>query len=463
MKRGHKIKNFVRFFKKYYDFGDPDYYKKVAYQDLKERMYSEAIRDNGIYATFRFRGPLGKEDLYDIYDTVLDYIQIEFPSDFRLYPDMFMFEESLGVERIPFSTKPYDRGIQDYKYFLGSCLMYNQTGEIDDKLKLVFEDIKKECAKKHNAVYSTVTIDSIEIFEETKAIFIRYTYFYIKDDFIDKLNSDDVIFGEAPLPYGAWFINYFGPYPKDRPRKDSNIPAPAKAVYKSLKNKEYINYVDCTPPAPTKNAIRYCSSDAMIHELLTKENKNMRMIVHLLIVPEGMSEEFVNNTKKNLQSDDETTLYVSSNDIAFEANDKYKTKYDLFEYWVKSGHIHCVEFMVGYENDPDAKAFESFIRGIRTNSTSSDTVTLWYQKDTIERKIRDLRNDYVESSKARERLDNITDRIMDKVKFFEDYVLDDDDLDEIRNANRDKDAYDTAIYKITEAAFASDTKGNKKK
>ena len=95
------------------------------------------------------------------------------------------------------------------------------------------------------------------------------------------------------------------------------------------------------------------------------------MLVHLLIVPEGMNEEFVNNTKKNLQSDDETTLYVSSNDIAFEPNDRYKTKYELLEHWVKSGQIHCVEFMVGYEKDPDAKAFESFIRGIEINSRSS--------------------------------------------------------------------------------------------
>ena len=459
MWRDHKIENFVRFFKTYYDFGDPNYYKKVAYQDLRERMYSEAIRDNGIYATFRFRGPFEKESCYV---TILDYIKIDYPSDMRLYPDMF--KESFGIKQITFS-KTDDKGIQDYKYILGSCLMYNQTGEVDDKLKRVLEEIKEECAKKHNAIYSTVEIDSIEIFEETKTIFIRYIYFHIRDKFIDKLNSDDVIFGAAPLPYGKWFSSDSDS--TDESEKESNIPAPAKEVYKSLKNKEYINYVDCTPPAPTKNAISYCSSDAMVSELLLKENKNMRMIVHLLIVPEGMSEEFVNNTKKNLQYDDDTTLYISSNDIAFEPNDEYKTKYDLLEYWVKSGQIHCVEFMVGYENDPEVKAFEAFIkgfiRGIKTNSSSVDTVNLWYQKDTIKRTIDSLRDDYVESSKARERLDNITDKIMNKVKCFKEYGLEDDDFDSIRNGNCFKDICNDTVDKITEIAFDSDKKGNKKK
>ena len=193
----------------------------------------------------------------------------------------------------------------------------------------------------------------------------------------------------------------------------------------------------------------------------------MRMIVHLLIVPEGMSEEFVNNTKKNLQYDDDTTLYISSNDIAFEPNDEYKTKYDLLEYWVKSGQIHCVEFMVGYENDPEVKAFEAFIkgfiRGIKTNSSSVDTVNLWYQKDTIKRTIDSLRDDYVESSKARERLDNITDKIMNKVKCFKEYGLEDDDFDSIRNGNCFKDICNDTVDKITEIAFDSDKKGNKKK
>jgi hypothetical protein len=277
------------------------------------------------------------------------------------------------------------------------------------------------------------------------------------------MNSDDVIFGDAPLPYVTWLIDYFDLYPKDRPRRKDSIDAPAltKDVEAAI-NKEYINYVDCTPPAPATNAIRYCSSDAMINELL-KENKNMSMIVHLLIVPEGMSEEFVNNTKKNLQSDDSSTLYVSSNDIAFEPNDIYKTKYELFENWVKFNNIHCVEFMLGYENDPEAKAFEAFIRGIKSSSTPS-TVNLWYQKDTIKRTIRDLRDDYVESSKARDRLDNITDTIMDKVKVFKEYGLEDNDLDIIRNANCDKkDVYNATVDKITEIAFDSDKKGNKKK
>jgi len=442
----------VRDYSKYaraYGFDGTDHDTAIARLSLKEQMRINAINDNGIFKTFCFSD--------ECYNLTLDYIKIE-DEDIELYPDMF--KKDSDMKRIPLSEA--DKDIQHYNYIIDSCLMYNQTGEVDDKLKHEFEEIKEECVRKHNAIYSTVTIDKINIYENNKVIFIHYDYFYIRDKFIDKLKSDDVIFGEAPLPYGKWFSSDSDS--TDESEKESNIPAPAKAIYKSIKNKEYINYVDCTPPAPANNAIRYCSSDAMISELLLKENKNMRMIVHLLIVPEGMNEEFVNSTKKNLQYDDDTTLYISSNDIAFEPNDRYKTKYELLEHWVKSGQIHCVEFMVGYENDPDAKAFESFIRGIQINSRSSaDTVNLWYQKDTIERTIRNLRDDYVESSKARYRLDNITDRIMNKVKYFKEYGLEDDDFDKIHNANCYKDAWDATVDKITEIAFSSDKKGNKKK
>lgn len=438
MKRSRMIRNCLEYARIHgFDHND----KSIAYLSLKTKMRDNAICDNGISETFRF-----SEDGYDL---ILNYIQIE-DKDIELYP--FMFENQFDFKRISI----YNQTNQD---ILASCLEYNKSNgsKIDGTLHHLLKEIKEKCAKKFNAVYSALKIDNINIY--TDAIFIRYSYYSIKNEFIDKMNSDDVIFGEAPLPYGEWFIDYFGPYPKDRPRRKDGI-ALTKDVEAAL-NK---GYIDCTPPAPAKNAIRYCSSDAMIHELLLKENKNMSMIVHLLIVPEGMNEEFVNNTKKNLQSDDSTTLYVSSNDIAFEPNDRYKTKYELFENWVKFNNIHCVEFMLGYENDPDAKAFESFIRGVEVNSRSSaDTVTLWYQKDTIERAICNIRDDYVESSKAFDRLDNITDKIMDKVKSFKEYGLKDNDLDSIRNANSVKNAYFAAVNKITEVAFSSDKKGNKKK
>ena len=435
MKRNHRIRNCLEY-ARVHGFEQTDHDKAIARLSLKEQMRDDAICNNGISETFRF-------DCQN-YDLILNYIQIE-DKDIELYPDMF--EKHFDLKRISL----YNQTNQD---ILASCLEYNKSNgsKIDGTLHHLLKEIKEKCAKKFNAIYSTVKIDNIKIYEkDSKAIFIHYSYYSIKNEFINKMNSDDVIFGEAPLPYGEWFIDYFGPWPKDRPRKDGI--ALTKDVEAAL-NK---GYIDCTPPDFTTER---CYSENAIKEL---KEKNMSMIVHLLIVPKGMSEEFVNNTKKNLQSDDSSTLYVSSNDIVFEPNDRYKSKYEIFENWVKFGEIHCVEFMVGYENDPEAKAFEAFIRGIKSSSTPS-TVNLWYQKNTIKRTIRDLRDDYAESSKARDRLDNITDKIMDKVKFFKDYVLDDDDIDKIRNANIPEGACNSILLnKITEAAFSSDKKGNKKK
>lgn len=185
------------------------------------------------------------------------------------------------------------------------------------------------------------------------------------------MSSYDVIFGEAPLPYGEW-INLGSDF-TDNPRKENNVLS--NDIEKSLKGKVKLD-IDCScPDWPKRNT--YYSENALKE---AKENSNMK--IHLLIVPKGMSEEFVNDTKKNLQTSDNTMLYVSSNDIAFKPHDKYRTKYDLFEYWVTFGMIYCVEFMLGYENDPETKAFESFIRGIRAISTLN-IVNLQYQKDTI--------------------------------------------------------------------------------
>lgn len=440
MIRKHIVRDYLGFLNTYYGFREPEQDKKEAYIDLRERMCISAIRDNGIFKTFRFSK--------DNDDIILSYIKIE-DTDIKSYPDMF---EKQSKFRGIYLCNQTNQSIQEYQDILNSCLMYNEINEIDDTLKHEFEVIKERCVKDFDAVYSTVKIDNIDINKDPEIIFIHYSYYYIKDKFIDKLDLDDVVSGKASLPYGEWFTSKISPInnlssdPAEESEKDKGVYAWCHASIFPERNTDY-----------SENTLNKA-----------KENKNMRMLVHLLIVPKGMSEEFVNITKKNLQSDDSSTLYVSSNDIAFEPNDRFKTKYDLLEYWVKSGEIHCVEFMIGYENDPEAKAFEAFIRGfirgIKTNSTSVDTVNLWYQKDTIERAVNNLRSDCNKSSIIRSNLNSITDTIMDKVKVFKEYGLKDNDLDIIRNADCDrKDAYNATVDKITEIAFASDKKGTKKK
>lgn len=451
MIRNRIVKDFSGFFESYW-FVDTDYHKKEAYIDLRERMSTSAIHDNGVFKAFRFSR--------DNNDVILSYIKIE-DADIKSYPDMF---EKRSKSRSICLCNRTDQSIKEYQDIQNSFLMYNEFDGIDDKVKYEFEDIKKECVKKYNAVYSSVDIDvcNIDIDKEHEIISIPYTYYYIKEDFINKINSENVIFGKAPLPYGGWFtskispINNLSPDPADESRKENvdNI-ALSKDVKKALKDKGV--YAWCLAAiCPERNTENTLNEE--------KENNNMNdMKICLLIAPVGMDKEFVNLTKKNRQNNDHQMLYISSNDINIDPDSKYKSKYDLFEYWINYSMVYYVEFMLGYENDPEAKAFESFIRGARISNSTMHIVGLIYQKDNIEKVVNNLRSDYVESSEVNNKLHNITDSIMDKVRFFKDYGLEDADLAKIRNANCDKDACFAAVLKMTDIAFASDKKGNKKK
>lgn len=235
----------VRDYSKYaraYGFDGTDYDTEIEYQSLKERMRTNAIHDNGIAKTFCFSD--------HCYKLTLDYIKIE-DEDIELYPDMF--EQKSDCRLIYLCDDPPDESLfnpynsLEFQDILSSCLLYN---EIDDTLNREFEIIKKECVEKYNAVYSSVNIDNVEINKYHKIIYIHYSYHYIKDDFIDKISTYDVIFGETPLPYGEWFIDYFGPNPKDRPRKDGIVLT--KDVEAAL-NK---GYIDCTAPVFTANRNR---------------------------------------------------------------------------------------------------------------------------------------------------------------------------------------------------------------
>ena len=444
------VRDFSGFYEAYYGFGDPEYHKKEAYLDLIERMSISAIRDNGIFKTFRISK--------DNDNLILSYMKIE-DKDIELHPDKFGTRSYFKLI-YPCDKQPNQGGLYnpynslEFQDIMRSCLLYNETNEIVDTLNREFEKIKKEYVEKYNAVYSSVNIDDIEINKEHEIIYIHFSYHYIKDEFINNIDSYESIFGEGPLSYGLpSYDELFNSDSQSTDESEKDGIALSKDVKKALKDKGLYNAWCHTSIFPEINTENILNEE--------KENKNMRM--HLLIVPEGMNEEFVNNTKEALQSQfsNRNIMCVSSNDIIFKPNDEYKTKYDLIEYWIDAGMIYTVEFMVGYENDPETKALEAFIRG--TKSSAACRVILMYQKDNIEKVVNNLRSDYVESSEVNNKLHNITDSIMDKVRFFKDYGLEQADLDKIRNANCDKDACFDAVLKMTEIAFASDKKGNKKK
>lgn len=170
----------VRDYSKYakaYGFDKSDHDKAISLLSLKEQMRTNAIHDNGIAKTFSF-----SENCYDL---ILDYIKIE-DKDIELYPDMF--EQKSYFRLIYLCDDPPDQSLfnpynsLEFQDILSSCLLYNETNEIDDTLTIEFEKIKKECVEKCNAVYSSVNIDNIDINKYHKIIYIHYSYHYIKDE-----------------------------------------------------------------------------------------------------------------------------------------------------------------------------------------------------------------------------------------------------------------------------------------
>ena len=79
------------------------------------------------------------------------------------------------------------------------------------------------------------------------------------------MSSYDAIFGEVPLPYGEWFIDYFGPYPKDRPRRNS-ITSSKDATL----NKECI---DCSAHDPKIITINHNQSFTIYNDKLYMSNR----------------------------------------------------------------------------------------------------------------------------------------------------------------------------------------------
>ena len=209
---------------------------------LREQMRIAAIHNDGILKTFIF----SKDNNY----LMLSYIQIE-DKDIELYP--FMFEKQSDFSRIYLGEKT-DQSI------IASCLAYNENHEIDDTLYAEMEIIKRQCVKTKNGIYSSIDIDSIDIYEEDSKnsgeltpinidnisiykeynglsfIDINFTYYSIKSE----INIDDIIFGKASMPY-------FGPYTVNWPIKD-NIDL-SKDV-KSTLNKE-----ECTDCFTTDSKI----------------------------------------------------------------------------------------------------------------------------------------------------------------------------------------------------------------
>lgn len=189
-----------------------------------------------------------------------------------------------------------------------------------------------------------------------------------------------------------------------------------------------------------------------------EEKEKTDMNITLMVVPDGMNKDFVNKVKAYFQSNNSQRLFVSSVDIDYSSeHEPIKTKYDLFENWIKTGKVDVVYFMLGFEKDPDVRAFESFVRGI-TELSMKTVVNVVYQKDDIKNDIQDLRNAYFDEADAKEDLKRAGNWVVREAKVMtEVYSLNNTGLDIILYSKGKIDASDELVINdIMDTAFASD-------
>lgn len=189
------------------------------------------------------------------------------------------------------------------------------------------------------------------------------------------------------------------------------------------------------------------------------------MNITLMVVPEGMSKDFVRKVKANFQSNNSLRLFIASTDIDYSCeHEPIKTKYDLFEKWIKTGYVDIVYFMIGFEKDPDVRAFEAFIRGI-TEFPSGKDITVIYQKDDICNDTNHLRTLYFDEEDTKEDAARAAGLVVKEAKAMSDvYGLDDNGLDIIKHSRGKIDASDELIIgKIMDVAFAEDEDAKPKK
>ena len=158
-------------------------------------------------------------------------------------------------------------------------------------------------------------------------------------------------------------------------------------------------------------------------------------------------------------------LFVASTDINYNCEyEPIKTKYDLFEKWITTGKVDVVYFMLGFEKDPDVRAFEAFVRGI-TESPSDNDIIVIYQKDDICNDVNHLRTLYFDEADAKEDLQNAGDKVVKEAMTMCDvYGLDGKCLEAIKNSKGRINASEEFVMgKIMDVAFAEDESDKPKK
>lgn len=387
---------------------------------IKDELAIEAIKDDGIYSTFEFHNHwFPNANLTQI---TLRYCK--FDGDGCSW---------LPIKKIIFYKCCPELG--------DATLPYIGLGT----LKEAADRIKMDLAKKDNALWSTIKVEPCHDHFE-----VSYEKAYVDNGKVDTLKW-------KPAAANAQAME---------------IENTKKTLQRLRENSFYGLYprhsgmtynFDKKAKEDIKDSLAYYGLWEARAKKDTKEKEKTDMNITLMVVPEGMNKDFVNKVKANFQSNNSMRLFVASTDIDYSCeHEPIKTKWQLFENWITTGKVDHVYFMLGFEKDPDVRAFEAFVRGI-TELSMKTVVNVVYQKDDIENDIHHLRTLYFDEADAKEDAARATGSVVKEANAMRDvYSLDDNGLDIIKHSRGKIDASDELIIgKIMDVAFAEDDKPKK--
>lgn len=416
---------------------------------IKDEMAIEAIKDDGIYSTFEF------SDHYD-------YLKTTGLTKVNLY---YCKRSALGDPWQPVQKKIFYRTCPE----LGDVTFPYISPEA---LQKATDRIKMDMVKKDNAIWSTIKFEP------------SYNHFDVSYEKVLHTTEDPHLTTSRYLGASDLEIentkralrriqenSYYGLYPRRSGLTTYAFDEKAKEDLKDSLKTWKASLASLDIHSPSKELVRYVESDVkaveetfkFMHKKEEKEKTDMN--VTLLVVPEGMSNNFVNKVKANFQSNNSQRLFVASTDIDYTCeHEPIKTKWQLFENWITTGKVDHIYFMLGFEKDPDVRAFEAFVRGI-TEVPSKVDVNVVYQKDDIENDIHHLRTLYFDEADAKEDAARATGSVVKEANAMKEvYSLDDNSLDIIKHSSGKIDASnELVINEIMDVAFAEDEEAKPKK
>ena len=389
---------------------------------IQDELAIEAIKDDGIYSTFEFdhhclkATGLTKVNLYygkrsEVGDPWQPVFKIIW---YRNCPE-------IGASRFPYISP--------------------------ETMKQATDRIKMDMVKKDNAIWSTIKFEPF---------YDHFDVSYEKVPANKPMTAQEMEIENTKRTLRRIQENsYYGLF-------DEKAKEDLKTSLKTWKAKaEACDFAAKSLGFADAETLRRISEEFRSYGLHNKEEKEKKdMNVTLLVVPEGMNKDFVNKVKANFQSNNSQRLFISSVDIDYSSeHEPIKTKWQLFENWIKTGKVDVVYFMLGFEKDPDVRAFEAFVRGITEAEVPGKVdIRVVYQKDDIENDIQHLRTAYFDEADAEEDLERAGNMVVREAKVLtEVYSLNNTGLDIIKYSKGKIDASDELVINdIMETAFASD-------